>query len=57
MGNHGGGVGFNMAGNQELCFGNVKFEILGRGSTRQRGVSDSGGQESTLARVLRVGGC
>lgn len=29
MGN-GGGVGFNVAGNQELYFGNVKFEILVR---------------------------
>lgn len=58
MGN-GGGVGFNVAGNQELYFGNVKFEILVRhppwgGSTRQ-GMGESGGQDSTLAVFYEFG--
>lgn len=60
-GDHGGGGGFNMAGAQELYFGNAKFEILGRHPPWEREYkaegSESGGQESALARVLRVWGC
>ena len=50
-----------MAGAQELYFGNAKFEILGRHPPWERQYkaegSESGGQESALARVLRVWGC